>query len=165
MGKLYYKELPLFHLYDSDLTGTQKLLMTLLLVNQFDIYDLSCLARMRPEDVVADLAELKRKGYLQDRGKPERNLRGGERILRNRAARSRAPASRMRVGLHGTLRSHADSESRYPSLMKKASTAALPADFGKTEYYAKQRSRFSETQTRFAVFITKKQEDFYEHQK
>lgn len=67
MGRIYYKELPLFHLYDSDLTGTQKLLMTLLLVNQFDIYDLSCLARMRPEDVSADLAVLKRKGYLQDR--------------------------------------------------------------------------------------------------
>lgn len=67
MGRVYYKELPLFHLYDSDLTGTQKLLMTLLLVNQFDIYDLSCLARMRPEDVTADLTELKRKGYLQDR--------------------------------------------------------------------------------------------------
>ena len=67
MGRIYFKELPLFHLYDSNLTGTQKLLMTLLLVNQFDIYDLSCLARMRPEDVVADLAELKRKGYLQDR--------------------------------------------------------------------------------------------------
>jgi len=67
MGRIYYKELPLFHLYDSDLTGTQKLLMTLLLVNQFDIYDLSCLARMRPEDVTADLAVLKRKGYLQDR--------------------------------------------------------------------------------------------------
>lgn len=67
MGRIYYKELPLFHLYDSDLTGTQKLLMTLLLVNQFDIYDLSCLARMRPEDVAADLTELKRKGYLQDR--------------------------------------------------------------------------------------------------
>jgi len=67
MGKVYYKKLPLFHLYDSDLTCTQKLLMTLLLVNQFDIYDLSCLARMRPEDVAADLAELKRKGYLQDR--------------------------------------------------------------------------------------------------
>ena len=67
MEKIYYKELPLFHLYDSDLTCTQKLLMTLLLVNQFDIYDLSCLARMRPEDVTADLAALKRKGYLQDR--------------------------------------------------------------------------------------------------
>lgn len=67
MRRVYYKKLPLFHLYDSDLTGTQKLLMTLLLVNQFDIYDLSCLARMRPEDVTADLAELKRKGYLQDR--------------------------------------------------------------------------------------------------
>ena len=67
MGRIYFKELPLFHLYDSDLTGTQKLLMTLLLVNQFDIYDLCCLARMCPEDVAADLAELKRKGYLQDR--------------------------------------------------------------------------------------------------
>lgn len=67
MGRVYSKKLPLFHLYDSDLTGTQKLLMTLLLVNQFDIYDLSCLARMRPEDVTADLAELKRKGYLQGR--------------------------------------------------------------------------------------------------
>lgn len=67
MGKLYYKEQPLFHLYDSDLTCTQKLLMTLLLMERYDIYDLSCLARMRPEDVAADLAELKRKGYLQDR--------------------------------------------------------------------------------------------------
>ena len=67
MGRIYFKELPLFHLYDSDLTGTQKLLMTLLLVNQFDIYDFRRLARMCPEDVTADLAELKRKGYLQDR--------------------------------------------------------------------------------------------------
>ena len=67
MGRIYYKELPLFHLYDSDLTGTQKLLMTLLLVARYDIYELSCLARMRPEDVAADLVELKRKGYLQDK--------------------------------------------------------------------------------------------------
>ena len=67
MGRIYYKELPLFHLYDSDLTGTQKLLMTLLLVARYDIYDLSCLARMRPEDVTTDLAALKRKGYLQGR--------------------------------------------------------------------------------------------------
>ena len=67
MGRVYYKELPLFHLYDSDLTGTQKLLMTLLLVERYDIYELSCLARMRPEDVTTDLAELKRKGYLQDK--------------------------------------------------------------------------------------------------
>ena len=67
MGKVYYKKLPLFHLYDSDLTGTQKLLMTLLLVDRYDIYGLSCLARMRPEDVTADLVELKRKGYLQSK--------------------------------------------------------------------------------------------------
>ena len=37
MGRVYYKELPLLHLYDSDLTGTQKLLMTLLLVARYDI--------------------------------------------------------------------------------------------------------------------------------
>ena len=67
MGRIYFKELPLFHLYDGDLTGTQKLLMTLFLVNRYNIYELSCLARMRPEDVTADLAELKRKGYLQDK--------------------------------------------------------------------------------------------------
>jgi hypothetical protein len=67
MGRIYYKELPLFHLYDSDLTGTRKLLMTLFLVDRYDIYELSCLARMRPEDVAVDLAELKRKGYLQGR--------------------------------------------------------------------------------------------------
>ena len=67
MERVYYKELPLFHLYDSDLTGKQKLLMTLLQVHRFDIYELSCLARMRPEDVAADLAELKRKGYLQSK--------------------------------------------------------------------------------------------------
>lgn len=67
MGRIYYKELSLFHLYDSDLTGTRKLLMTLFLVDRYDIYELSCLARMRPEDVAVDLAELKRKGYLQGR--------------------------------------------------------------------------------------------------
>lgn len=67
MGRIYYKELPLFHLYDGDLIGTQKLLMTLLLVERYDIYELSCLVRMRPEDVATDLAALKRKGYLQDK--------------------------------------------------------------------------------------------------
>ena len=67
MGRIYFKELPLFHLYDGDLTCSQKLLMTLLLVERYDIYELSCLARMRPEDAIADLAELKRKGYLQDK--------------------------------------------------------------------------------------------------
>ena len=67
MKKPHFKELLLFHIYGSSLTGSQKLLMTLLLVDRYDIYELSCLARMCPEDVTADLAELKRKGYLQDK--------------------------------------------------------------------------------------------------
>ena len=48
----------------------------------------------------------------------------------------------------------------YPSLTKRALTAAFPADFGKIEYFTTQRSRFPETQTCFAVFITKNGEDF-----
>ena len=68
MKKLYYKELPLFHIYDSNLTGSQKLLMTLLLVDDTcDIYTLSCLAKRRTEDVLWDLKELKKRGYFQDR--------------------------------------------------------------------------------------------------
>ena len=68
MEKPYYKELPLFHIYDSNLTGSQKLLMTLLLIdNAYDIYTLSCLAKLRTEDVIFDLQELKKRGYFQDR--------------------------------------------------------------------------------------------------
>jgi hypothetical protein len=66
----------------------------------------------------------------------------------------------MRVGLRILEQSHAVSKSRYPSLTKRASTAAFPADFGKTEYYTRQRSGFSEIGTSFAVFITKIWEDF-----
>ena len=56
MKKQYYKELPLFHIYDSNLTGSQKLLMTLLLIDDtYDIYTLSCLAKLRTEDVIFDL--------------------------------------------------------------------------------------------------------------
>ena len=68
MKKPYYKELPLFHIYGSNLTGSQKLLMTLLLIdNAYDIYTLSCLAKLRTEDVIFDLQELKKRGYFQDR--------------------------------------------------------------------------------------------------
>ena len=68
MGRIYYKELPLFHLYDSDLTCTQKLLMTLLLIDDtYDIYTLGCLAKLRTEDVIFNLQELKKRGYFQDR--------------------------------------------------------------------------------------------------
>ena len=67
MGRVYYKGAAAVSLVRQRPDGTQKLLMTLLLVARYDIYDLSCLARMRPEDVAADLAELKRKGYLQGR--------------------------------------------------------------------------------------------------
>ena len=68
MKKPYYKELPLFHIYDSNLTGSQKLLMTLLLIDDtYDMYTLSCLAKLRTEDVVSDLEVLKKQGYLQSR--------------------------------------------------------------------------------------------------
>ena len=68
MKKPYFKELPLFHIYDSSLTGSQKLLMTLLLIDDtYDIYELSSLAKLRVEDVIFDLKELKRREYFQER--------------------------------------------------------------------------------------------------
>lgn len=67
MKKTYFKELPLFHIYDSSLTGSQKLLMTLLLIDDtYDIYELSSLAKLRVENVIFDLNELKRRGYFQE---------------------------------------------------------------------------------------------------
>ena len=44
--------------------------------------------------------------------------------------------------------------------MKRASTAAFPADLSRTDFYTRQRSGCVGERTRFAVFITKKQEDF-----
>ena len=68
MKKPYFKELPLFHIYDSSLTGRQKLLMTLLFIDDtYDIHELSALAKLRVEDVIFDLKELKRRGYFQER--------------------------------------------------------------------------------------------------
>ena len=68
MKKPYYKELPLSHLYDCGLTGSQKLLKTLLLIDDtYDIYTLSCLAKLPTEDAIYDLKELKKRGYLQDK--------------------------------------------------------------------------------------------------
>lgn len=68
MKKPYFKELPLFHIYDSSLSGSQKLLMTLLLIDDtYDVYELCALAKLRVEDVIFDLKELKRRGYFQER--------------------------------------------------------------------------------------------------
>ena len=68
MGRIYYKELPLFHIYDSDLTGTQKLLMFLLGIDEkLSVYELGYFARMQIDDVMFDLKELKQRGYLQDK--------------------------------------------------------------------------------------------------
>ena len=67
MTKPHSKELPLRHIYDNNLSSNQKLLMTLLLIEENpDLYDLSTLAKRRVEDILLDLKELKKRGYLQD---------------------------------------------------------------------------------------------------
>ena len=64
----YYAEMPLYHVYDDELTSTQKLLMFLLYAdNTLDVYTLGYLARMRTEDVLLDLKELEKRGYLQSK--------------------------------------------------------------------------------------------------
>ena len=72
MKKPYYKELPLFHIYDSNLTGSQKLLMTLLLIDDtYDMYTLGCLAKRPTEDVIFDLQELKKQAQPLSRYRQE----------------------------------------------------------------------------------------------
>ena len=78
MGSVHYQELPLFHLYDSDLTCTQKLLMTLLLVNQFDIYDLSCLAADAPG------GRDRRSGGAETEGVSAKQVKIGKKFARRR---------------------------------------------------------------------------------
>ena len=73
MGRIYYKELPLFHLYDSDLTGTHKLLMTLLLVARYDIYELSCLAPGGRD---------RRSGGAETEGVSARQVKTGKKLAR-----------------------------------------------------------------------------------
>ena len=64
----YHAEMPLFHVYDDELTGTQKLLMFLLYADStLDVYTLGYLARMQTEDVLLDLKELEKRGYLQSK--------------------------------------------------------------------------------------------------
>ena len=55
------------------------------------------------------------------------------------------------------------SKSRCHAPARNASTAEFPADFGETEYFIGQRSRFAKVCIGFAVFITRIQGGFYEY--
>lgn len=66
MNKPYHATIPTDHLFDSELTGIQKLLVTLLIVGRsLDIYDLSCLAKIPTDEVILALKGLKKQGYFQ----------------------------------------------------------------------------------------------------
>lgn len=66
MRKPYHAEITTDHLFDSELTGIQKLLLTLLIVDKnLDIYNLSCLAKIPTDEVILALKELKTQGYFQ----------------------------------------------------------------------------------------------------
>ena len=160
MGRVYYKELPLFHLYDSDLTGTQKLLMTLLLVERYDIYELSCLARMRPEDVAADLAALKRKGVSA------RQMKTGKKSARWRKDFAKPRCSEPRTGFtdaRGSARFRAKSRGfgkSIPLAYEAGIDRRASSGFGENKILRQTAKRVSEIEPRFAVFITKKLEVF-----
>ena len=66
MNKPYHAEITTDHLFDSELTGVQKLLTTLLIVDSgLDNYDLSCLAKIPTDEVILALKGLKKQGYFQ----------------------------------------------------------------------------------------------------
>ena len=101
MGRVYYKELPLFHLYDSDLAGTQKLLMTLLLVDRYDIYELSCLC--------ADVSGGRdyRSGGAETEGVSARQVKTGKKFARRRNDSAKPCCSESSTGFtdaHGFAR-------------------------------------------------------------
>ena len=65
MGKAYYKELSLYHIYDSERNCLQKLLVFLVEINEnWTIHKLSSMTKTHEEDVKHSLEELKKKGYL-----------------------------------------------------------------------------------------------------
>lgn len=66
MNKPYHAEIITDHLFDSELTGMQKLLATLLMVDRnLNVYDLSCLAKIPTDEVILALKGLKKQGYFQ----------------------------------------------------------------------------------------------------
>lgn len=56
MGKAYYKELSLYHIYDSELNCLQKLLVFLVEINEnWTIHELSSMTKTHEEDVKRSL--------------------------------------------------------------------------------------------------------------
>ena len=165
MGKIYYKELPLFHLYDGDLTGTQKLLMTLLLVDRYDIYELSCLARMRPEEAATELAELKRKGVSA------RQVKIGKKFARRRNDSAKPRCSESRTGFtdaHGLARfpakSHGSGKS-IPLTYEEGIGCRVSSGFRENRILHQTAKQVSGNANRLRCFHHKNWGGFYEHQK
>ena len=66
MGKAYYKELSLYHIYDSELNCLQKLLVFLVEINEnWTIHELGSVTKTHEEEVKRSLEELKKRGYFQ----------------------------------------------------------------------------------------------------
>ena len=106
MGRIYYKELPLFHLYDSDLTGTQKLLMTLLLGES--------VRHLRSELPCADApgGRGRRSGSAETEGVSARQVKTGKKFARRRKDFAKPRCLEPRTGFtdaHGSARFRAKS--------------------------------------------------------
>lgn len=66
MNKPYHAEITTDHLFDGELTGVQKLLATLLIVDRsLDLYDLSCLAKIPTDEVILALKGLEKQDFFQ----------------------------------------------------------------------------------------------------
>lgn len=116
--------------------------MTLLQVNQFDIYDLSCLARMRPEDVAADL------GSAETEGVSARQVKTGKIFARRRKDFAKPRCSEPRIGFtdaRGAARFRAKSHGfgkSIPLTYEEGIDRRVSSGFQESQYYTTQRSDF-----------------------
>ena len=108
----------------------------------------------------------RRSGGAETEGVSARQVKTGKKFARRRKDFTKPRCSEPRTGFTDACgfarfpaKSHG-SEKSIPLAYEEGIDRRVSSGFWETEYYAKQRSRFSKTETRFAVFITKKQEDF-----
>ena len=165
IGRIYYKELPLFHLYDSDLTGTQKLLMTLLLVGA-----VRCL---RAELPCADAPgeRDRRSGSAETEGVSARQVKTGKKFARRRNHSTKPRCSESCTGFadtRGFARSPAKSRGfgeSIPLAYKEGIDRRFSSGFQKDRILRQTAKQVFGNRNPLRCFHHEKTGGFYEHQK
>ena len=165
MGRVYYKELPLFHLYDSDLTGTQKLLMTLLLRGS--------VRHLRAELPCADASggRGRRSGRAETEGVFARRVKIGKKFARRRKDFAESRCSKPRTGFtdaRGAARFRAKSHGfgkSIPLTYEEGIDRRASSGFWENRILRQTAKQVFGNRNPLRCFHHEKTGGFYEHQK